>query len=220
MHPADSLLWFIVAAFATNILTLTMILGLPAAHPRSMPPTYDTPKPSSGSLSLDSSERANTDIQDSPPPAQVENKLTEDGLATSSSGNGMNPEKPVLSPGGKLGFATTVLAFITLSLFVQFACLQKWKECYPVPIAWWDVFETVLWIIFVFELGIASLALGRWLMLLCDIWGEAGRKLWFIREYFLFMWIAVVVCVPLVLLSRCFQALHQWYRSRPRVRKE
>jgi hypothetical protein len=217
-------MWFMVAAFATNILTLIMILGLPAAYPRSMPPT---PKPSGGSLSLDSSERANTDIQDSPPPiqdsppsTQAENKPTEDDLAASSSGHGMNPEEPALSPGGKFGLATIVLAAIVLSLVVQFACLQRWKECYPVPIAWWDIFETVLSIIFVFELGIASLALGRWLMLLCDLWGEAGRKLWLIREYFLFLWIAIVVCVPLVLFSGCFQALHQWYRSRPRVRKE
>jgi hypothetical protein len=217
-------MWFMVAAFATNILTLIMILGLPAAYPRSMPPT---PKPSSGSLSLDSSERANTDIQDSPPPiqdsppsTQAENKPTEDDLAASSSGHGMNPEEPALSPGGKFGLATIVLAGIVLSLVVQFACLQRWKECYPVPIAWWDIFETVLSIIFVFELGIASLALGRWLMLLCDLWGEAGRKLWLIREYFLFMWIAIAIAVPLVLLSEGLQVLYRWYRSRPRVRKE
>jgi hypothetical protein len=226
MHPPDAMLCFIVAAFATNILTLIMIFELPAAFPRPMPPTYDTPTPSSRSLNLDSSERANTEIQDSPPPTQdsplptqVENKPTGDSLATSSSGNDTNPEKPALSPGRKFGFATIVLTFIAFSLYIQFAYLQLWQQCYSVPIAWWDVSGTVLWTIFIFDLGIASLALGRWLMLLCDLWGEAGSKIWLIQEYFLFMWIAIAIFVPLALLSSCFQALREWYRNRPKSRR-
>lgn len=240
MHPANALLYFIVAAFATNILALIMILGLPA-FPRPLPSLDTTPKASSLSLSLDSAERANSEIQDSSPsiqdssppiqdssppiqdsspPMQVKNNSIRDGLTARNSGSGTNQDGPALSPGEKFSLATIVLTFIALSVFVMYACIQKWKQCYPVPIAWWDVYETVLWIVFVFELGISSLALGRWLMLLCDLWGEAGRKLWLIREYFLFMAVAIAIFVPFVLLSRCFQGFREWYRTRPKAKKD
>ena len=72
----------------------------------------------------------------------------------------------------------------------------------------------------VFELGIASLVLGRWLMLLCDLWGEAGRKALFIREYSLLMAVVIAIIVPFVLLSMCFQAVRKWYRSQLKVKKD
>jgi hypothetical protein len=77
-----------------------------------------------------------------------------------------------------------------------------------------------MWIIFVFELGVSSVALGRWLMLLRDLWGEAGRKALFIREYFLLMAVVMAIVVPFMLLSMCFQAVRKWYRSQPKVKKD
>jgi hypothetical protein len=217
VHPANALLYFIVAAFVTNILTLVMILGL-SAFPRPIPSSDTTPKLSS--LSLDSSERENSEIQDSAPSTQIDNKPTEDDLAVRNSNSRTNQNRPILSPDGKFSIATIVLTCIAFSVLVKFACIQKWKQCYPVPIAWWDIYETILWVIFVFELGISSLALGRWLMLLCDLWGETGRKFWFIREYFLFMAVVVTVVVPFMLLWRCFQVFREWYRSRSKVKTD
>jgi hypothetical protein len=213
MHPADTLLYFIVAAFVTNILTLVMILGLPASS-RPIPSSDTTPELSG--LSLDS-ERANSEIQDSAPSTQIDNKPTEDDLAVRNSDSCTNHNRPILSPGGKFSIATIVLTCIVFSVLVKFACIQKWQQCYLVPIAWWDIYETILWIALVFELGISSLALGRWLMLLCDLWGETGRKFWFIREYFLFMVVVIAVVVPFMLLWMCFQAFRKWYRSRSKV---
>src|SRR5271163_3122134 len=62
MSPADALLYFILAAFVTNILTVIMMFGLPA-FPRPIPSSATTPKPSS--LSLDLSERGDSELQDS-----------------------------------------------------------------------------------------------------------------------------------------------------------
>src|SRR2546423_1829525 len=82
--PADALLYFIIAAFVTNILTVFMMLGLPA-FPRPIPSSDTTPKPSS--LSLESLERADSEIQDSSPPPQVNDKLSEDGLTMRNPGS-------------------------------------------------------------------------------------------------------------------------------------
>ena len=227
MNPGDALLYFILAAFVTNILTVIMMFGLPA-FPRPIPSSATTPKPSGPSLDL--SERADSElqdseiqdseIQDSSPQPQVNGKSTEDDLTTRSPGNGTNPDEPELSPGAKFSFATIVLIFIALSLFIKFACIQRWKRCHHVPIAWWDVYENFMWIVFVFELGVSSLALGRWLMLLCDLWGELGRKSLPIREYFLLLVVVIAIAVPFVLLSICFQAFRKWYRSRLKVKED
>ena len=267
MNPGYALLCFILAAFVTNILTAIMMFGLPA-FPRPIPSSATTPKPSS--LSLDLSERGDSElqdsevqdsevqdselqdsevqdsevqdselqdsevqdsevqdsevqdseIQDSSPQPQVNGKSTEDDLPTRSPGNGTNPDEPELSPGAKFSFATIVLILIALSVFIKFACIQRWKRCYHVPIAWWDVYENVMWIVFVFELGVSSLALGRWLMLLCDLWGEAGRKALLIREYFLLLAVVIAIAVPFVLLSMCFQAFRKWYRNRLKVKED
>jgi hypothetical protein len=77
-----------------------------------------------------------------------------------------------------------------------------------------------MWIVFIFELGVSSVALGRWLMLLCDLWGETGRKALLIREYFLLMAVVIAIVVPFMLLLMCFQAFRKWYRSRPKVEKD
>jgi hypothetical protein len=217
MSAADALLYFTIAAWVTNILTLIMMFGLPA-FPRPIPSSDTTPKPSSLS-SLDSSGQADSETQDSSPPPQVNDKLSGDG-STTKPGSGMNLDEPDLGPGAKFSFATIMLIFIALSVFVKFACIQRWKQCYPVPLAWWDIFENVFWIVFVFELGVSSLALGRWLMLLCDLWGEAGRKALPIREYFLLMAVVIAIVFPCVLLLRCFQAVRKWYRSQPKVKKD
>jgi hypothetical protein len=104
-------MYFIVVAFVTNILTFIMILGL-LAFPKSIS-SSDTPlKPSS----LDSSEQANFEIQDSSLPPQVNVEKTKDSLTASNSSSGPNPS---LSLGGKFSFATIVLALITLSVFVK-----------------------------------------------------------------------------------------------------
>src|SRR5277367_3155314 len=130
MHPAHALMYFIVAAFITNILTFIMILGLPA-FPRPILSSDTTPKPSS--LSLDSSEQANSEIQDSSPPPQVNVVRTKDGLTASNSGRGTNPDEPGLSPGGKFSFATIVLTFIALLVFVKLETVlfssNSWVGC-------------------------------------------------------------------------------------------
>jgi hypothetical protein len=182
MSPADVLLYFIIAAFATNILAVFMMFGLPAFS-RPIPSSDTTPKPR-------------------------------------NPGSGMNLDEPDLSPGAKFSFATIMLIVIALSVFVKFAYIQMWKQCNPVPIAWWDVYENVMWIVFVFELGVSSVALGRWLMLLCDLWGEAGRKALLIREYFLLMAVVIAIVLPFMLLSMCFQVVRKWYRSQPKVKKD
>jgi hypothetical protein len=217
MSPADALLYFIIAAFVTNILTVIMMFGL-SAFPRPIPSSDTMPKPSSPSLN--SPERADYETQDSSPPPQVNDELPEDDLTTRNPGSGINLDKPDLSPSAKFSLATIMLIFIALSVFVKFACIQRWKQCNPVPIAWWDIYEIVLWIVFVFELGVSSMALGRWLMLLCDLWGEAGRKALFIREYSLLMAVVIAIVVPFVLLSMCFQAVRKWYGSQPKVKKD
>jgi len=126
----------------------------------------------------------------------------------------------MLSAGAKFGLATIMLAFIVLSGCVQFACIQTWRRCFPYKIAWWDVFEPGLWSVFVFEIGVASLALGRWLMLLCDLWGEAGRKVLPIREYFLLLAVVIVIFVPPMMLVMGFQAGREWFRNRSTVEKD
>jgi hypothetical protein len=146
--------------------------------------------------------------------------LFEDGLTTRNPGSGMYLDEPDLSPSAKFSLATIMLVFIVLSVFVKFACIQRWKQCNRVPIAWWDIYENVMWIVFVFGLGVSSVALGRWLMLLCDLWGEAGRKALLIREYFLLMAVVIAVVLPFMLLSMCFQADRKWYQSQPKVEKD
>jgi hypothetical protein len=217
MSPADALLYFIIAAYVTNVLTAIMMFGLPA-FPRPIPFSKTTPKPSS--LSLDSPERADDEIQDSASLPQTNDKLPENGLTTRNLDSGTNLDQPALGPGAKFTFATILLIFIVLSVFVKFACIQRWRQCYPVRLAWWDVYEEVMWIVFVFELGVSSLALGRWLMLLCDLWGEAGRKALSIREYTMLMTVAIAIVVPFVLIAMCFQAVCKWYRSQPKVKKD
>ena len=57
-------------------------------------------------------------------------------------------------------------------------------------------------------------------MLLCDLWGDTGRKALLIREYFLLMAVVITIVAPFMLLWMCFQAVCKWYRNQSKVKKD